>query len=340
MAFLIEPLAKALRRTRKSLQKRLGRKDELATIVFEKGGALSFNPQHPSFTRLYYLYCVKLLEEAMKSRQPRVHAVVGGYRINPPHGLPPFRVALQIEHTLVKPGGRDGEGAPLSPIAVDDRRYLVRLDRLRELETAEAIIEYSAPNVVHVRESGLFAPISAKTHLIAPLLYELCEPDASEQRDLDTITLFGNPEEPRRKDFLQRLAAHGVRSQNITGVFDGVEQIYRRARIVINIRQTDHHDTLEELRVLPALLSGAIVVSERAPLTQHCGYADHIVWGSLDELPELIREVQERYPYYRERIFADGRLRAAVAALNTSNRASARAIVERMVQTGAKERAV
>ncbi|RTL71088.1 MAG: hypothetical protein EKK41_11755 [Hyphomicrobiales bacterium] len=108
-----------------------------------------------------------------------------------------------------------------------------------------------------------------------------------------------------------------------------MEKVYRRAKILINIRQTDHHHTLEELRVLPALLGGVVVVSEDAPLRDRCGYDGHIVWGRLADLPGIVRDVESNYAAYRARIF-DARLERALHAIDASNRASARSIVDMM----------
>lgn len=316
-------VARAFSRARRSIARRFQPGQPLETVAIGPG-RLSFNPNHSLYTRTYYLYCVRLLREAMAAHGPRVHAVLGDYSVHGA-GLPIFRVALQIEHTLVKPGGRDADSAPLSPV----NDYLVRLDRREQLEKADAIIEYSAPNLEHVAQSGLFPSIAAKTRLIAPLLGEIGADRAETDRDLGTITLFGNPDEPRRKSFLQSLTDNGIAVQNVMGIYEEVESIYRRARILINIRQTDHHHTLEELRVLPALMGGVVVVSEDAPLRQRCGYDEHIVWGRLDELPAIVRDVEANYAAYRARIF-NNRLQGALRAIDASNRASARSIAGMM----------
>jgi hypothetical protein len=115
--------------------------------------------------------------------------------------------------------------------------------------------------------------------------------------------MFGNPEESRRRKFLNALELSGVTSQNINNVFDGLEDLYRDTKILINIRQTDHHDTLEELRILPALRCGVIVISERAPLIELTGYSKYIVWGELHELPAIVLDVQNNYEQWQRRIF-------------------------------------
>ena len=52
---------------------------------------------------------------------------------------------------------------------------------------------------------------------------------------------------------------------------------------------------IDLLRVLPALRCGVIVISEHAPLAHLTRYSDFIVWGTLDELPLLVLDVQNNY---------------------------------------------
>lgn len=221
--------------------------------------------------------------------------------------LPIKKIVFQIEHTLVKPGARDCDGALSGHIAIagSSDRYLVRLANILQLESATLVIEYSQINQFNVQQNSELAAYASKSFCISPALYPLLERslELSSHRPLTTITLFGNPDEPRRKQFLNTLAKLRVYSQNINNVFYGVEDLYRSTKILINIRQTDHHDTLEELRILPALRCGVIVISERAPLIKLTRYSKYIIWGELDELPALVLEVQNNYEHWHKKIF-------------------------------------
>jgi hypothetical protein len=221
--------------------------------------------------------------------------------------LPIKKVVFQIEHTLVKQGARDCEGALPGhiPIADGSGTYLVRLANPSRLQNADVVIEYSLINQFNIQKNSQLASYAVKAFCISPTIYSLHEESliASSKRQLSTITLFGNPNEPRRKEFLNRLASLGVESQNINNVYDDVENLYRNTKILINIRQTDHHDTFEELRVLPALQCGVIVISERAPLIEKTYYSKYILWGELDELPALALDVQQNYDFWHQKIF-------------------------------------
>lgn len=295
---------------------------------------LLFHPEHDEVIRDYYLYVLRLLVQAAQASHLKADIVLGAYQAWHHGPKPQFRVDFQIEHTLVKQGGRGAESAPEGVIAVPGNpgsRYLVRLQDIGRLEQADALVEYSCPNLVNLQSSGLYPELVAKLHYIAPLVYpvDVCVPGAA-QRDLEVITLFGNPEEPRRKALLDRLKRWSSVCQNIRGRFDDVHDIYRRTRILVNIRQTDHHDTLEELRVLPALQSGVVVISEDVPLRSEVPYRDFILWAPLKDLPALVREVHENYARYHERIFSGGSLRKCLSALEDSNRDTAHRLLAQL----------
>ena len=76
-------------------------------------------------------------------------------------------------------------------------------------------------------------------------------------------------------------------------------------RILVNVHQTDHHHTFEELRVLPALCNGVLIISEEVPLKEEIPYSESIIWSSYDRLPETIEKVKENYDYYYKKIFTE-----------------------------------
>lgn len=294
---------------------------------------LIFNPQHDPVIRDYYLYVVSLLTQALRDQPQDVDVLVGEYSYPRRADRKVLRIDFQIEHTLVKPGGRGSEGSPegVVPMSGDaDGKYLVRVQHLARLQRADSVIEYSRPNLINLRTSGLYPELLARMYYIAPLVYGSGQLFSSQGRDLEVITLFGNPEEPRRKVLLEQLRAWNPVCRNIQGRFDDIQDIYRRTRILVNIRQTDHHDTLEELRVLPALLSGVIVISEDVPLRSEVPYHDFILWAPLQDLPALVRHVYENYAHYYERVFSGSALRQCLFAIEEANSDAARRLVTQM----------
>jgi len=256
----------------------------------------------------YYEYIEQILSKPLSKVNQHCIIIFNCDFLGPLHYLlPTKKICLQIEHTLVKPGARDLADAIAGVIEVPNSpdRYMVRISNSSLLLSSDLVFDYSRINLFNIFQASYFDVYSKKLFCISPALYRL-EPDCLEQlksRSFNTITLFGNPDEPRRKKFIFDLESSGVKSQNINNIFSRIERLYRDTRILINIHQTDHHDTLEELRILPALRCGVIVISEKSPLVELTGYSKYIVWGELSELPAIILDVQNNYEKWHQKIF-------------------------------------
>ena len=72
-------------------------------------------------------------------------------------------------------------------------------------------------------------------------------------------------------------------------------------RILINLHQTPSHHTFEELRVLPALLRGIVVIAEVSPLHTSIPYYEYIVWSHINSMATTIRNVSANYNSYYEK---------------------------------------
>ena len=215
-----------------------------------------------------------------------------------------LQIYLQIEHTLLKPGfGNIVSTLPGALFLLNGQeKYLIRIAEFEKLNLADLVFDYSRINLMNIESTELLSNYRRKSFCISPSLYPV---DTKMTGRSGTITLFGNLEIPRRKLFLEELRKSNIDSENIQGVYKGVERIYRKSRIVVNIRQTDSYDTLEELRILPALRSGAIVVCEHAPCVQKTRYSKYIIWGSLREMPSLIVNIERNYEEVHRTIFGD-----------------------------------
>ena len=283
---------------------------------------LVFNPQHPAFVREYYLYCVALFRDTPAARGAPVNLVFGDYDVDCGNANPTRRIDIQWEHTLVEPGGRDSDGAPVGAVPLPDGEgfYLARVANRAALESLDAIVDYSRPNVENLRRAGGFDAYLARTVVLAPLLYETDVTPGTRRRD--AITLFADVTQPRRAAFLQ--AAHAARLplRNVAGVYAGaaLRALYRDTRVLVNVHQTGQHHTFEELRVLPALLCGVVVVSEDVPLRETIPYREFVVWARYEQLADTVRAVLADYAGYRERIFGGNRFAALVERMRQDNR--------------------
>lgn len=254
----------------------------------------------------YYNYVLGLLDDHLKAfkKSKVIFFECPGLKLL--KILFPFAaIYLQIEHTLLRPPSKESSTGLQGhlPVPGTNEHYLIRIAELDKLRSADIVFDYSRINVFNIQSLATLCDYMQKTFCISPALYPLCTTSKDRQ---GVITLFGNPDISRRRLFLEDLKSHAIASDNIRGVYFGVDEIYRKAKIVINIRQTDSHETLEELRVLPALRSGAIVICENAPYVEKTAYSQFVIWGSMEEIPKLIMEVEKNYEAVHSRIFGDG----------------------------------
>jgi hypothetical protein len=214
---------------------------------------------------------------------------------------------INYEHTLVVPGGRDTGNSPhgqIPTIQNKNQNYLVRIDNYGRLVQSEIIIDYSIPNLINIDSSGLFSEYSNKTICISPLLYP--QNTDKDNRSIQCLTTFINTEEPRRKRLIENLLKTPIlQHTNVNNCFnrESIIALYRNTRILINIHQTDHHHTCEELRILPALLSGVIVICEESPLYENIPYHDYIIWTKYEDIVDCVEKVQSNYDVYYSKFF-------------------------------------
>jgi hypothetical protein len=223
-----------------------------------------------------------------------------------------IRIYLNHEQTLVY----DGYGLPNSPIGTTPiiintmlshisrihQFYSVSILNYNMLNSAEFTFDYSMPNIAHITNSGKYDDFSKKLLYIPPFIYNYNV--FNKERSNNIITAFGNPNIPRRQRFTSLINKH-IPCPNING-FYGLEntlEFFKNTKIIINIHQLDTHHTLEELRVLPALLCGVIIISENVPLKETIPYSNYILWGnSFDEIIQIARDVTNNYDTYYDKI--------------------------------------
>jgi hypothetical protein len=214
-------------------------------------------------------------------------------------------IVIQLEHTLVLPGGRDSVGAAPGAVTAQDgiTNYLVRLDgAIEPIAASDGIIEYSNPNIVNVGTSSLSWIYRDKVQYIAPLIVGVSQRKVP-RTPFTAITLFSEPLSPRRELIVRELRDKGIQVRNIVGVWDDYEDLYDSTTLLINIHQTEHHHTLEELRVLPALLRKVIVVSEHAPLIQSVPYSNYIKFAEYQDISALVQAIACNPNHFWEDLF-------------------------------------
>jgi hypothetical protein len=307
-------------------------------LTTERVGAsrITWNPRHLIYVRAYYRYCVTLFRDALLTRTESLHLVFGDYPAGAGASGTARRIGFQIEHTLVKPGGGDSDGAPSSQTALlhAPGHYLARVLHLDALLRCDRVIEYSQANIAHLTAAGGFETYLARVTGIAPLLFA---PDfGASGRSNALMTMFSDPGAGRRRQFLDHARAAGLPIRNRKRCFDtdSLRQALRHCRILVNVRRSDHHDTLEELRVLPALLCGVVVISEAVPRQQDIPYARFIIWSHYDDLVATVASVHADYAHWHARIFSDPELPAVLQAMQRANRMAVDTALDRMAAPG------
>lgn len=290
----------------------------------------------PSYVSEYYNYCVDGIVKAIENKSNNRLAVFLSNQSF--HFCRETKtVFVNTEHTLVRKNGRDSVGSRLGTVPVvgseQIEKYLVRIPGgASNMATADQVVDYSIPNTLNVLQSSHKHLYLNKSHVIAPLLSPVMLNTSWEGRDLEKIfTLMSLPESgDRRSEIVEELKDRGLDMVNISGLVGDISERMSRIGTLINLHQTEHHHTLEELRILPALLQGVLVVSEPAPLTDQVPYSKFINFASIEEMPDVISRLMDNYEENWEKTFATGEFTKVVAELEESNRKAFKELVHNL----------
>lgn len=295
--------------------------------------SLRYGARPAPFLLAFQQHCIARLARALERRPESLELAFD----HVPAELAPTacRIGLQWEHTLVRAGGRDaGDAVPgATPLPDGSGTYLARLVRRAELEACDLIVDYSQPNRVHLERSG-FARYAERSLVVSPQPWSPCF-DAP-RRDLRFVTLMHDLRQPRRARLHAEARRAGVPLHNVRGVYapEQLRELHRRTRVLINLHQTDEHHSFEELRVLPALLCGVIVVSEDVPLRETIPYAEFVIWSRQGDLIETARAIEADHAREHARLFGDGRLLRVLEAMRVAEDAAIDRALARLVRTG------
>lgn len=266
----------------------------------------------------YYNYSVNLLKMWLAKNNISINIIVGNYNHNFNNTNRTIKIDIQCEHTLVKTGGRSVQQHIYGNVPCDGGTYLIRVDNFNYYNSIDYIIEYSLPNIYNLSTNDIFEEYLNKNIYIAPLLFA---PNFTSLTRKNIITMFTDNSNCRRSEILNCLKQLSVEFTSVSNCYtnDCLYDIYKDSKILVNVHQTDHHHTFEELRVLPALLSGVIIVSEDVPLKEKIPYSDYIVWSSYDNIAQTVKDVSDNYEYYFNKIFSDTELIECIKSMQDLN---------------------
>jgi hypothetical protein len=277
-----------------------------------------YNDNHVIHTREYYNYIVGLFKTWLGNKDIGINVILGNQTMGFNNNNKTIRIDIQCEHTLVMDGGRSVGERVYGNVKHQNGNYLVRIDKYDYFNSLDVIIEYSLPNMFNISSSGKFDSYYSKNIYIAPTLYD---ENFSSVDKTDIITLFTRSGNQRRLNILNEMDKLNIPNNTIEGCFsnDCILDLYRKSKILVNVHQTDHHHTFEELRVLPALLNGVIIVSEDVPLKETIKYSEYIVWADYGDIANKTLEVMNDYSNYHNKLFGDGKISVILDDLKKNN---------------------
>jgi len=277
---------------------------------------LIYIDDYGAYLNEYYHYIIKCFKNSISNKDLAKNILFGNFTKSNSLDI---KVDVNVEHTLVKQGGRNSEGSPLGKIKYGDMFYLCRIVNLPYLYSLDIIIEYSMPNIKNIKESGYFDFILNKIIYISPIIFDI--KDFSSNNRKETVTMFIDANQDRRKIFLNNIKDKNIELTNYQNIYtkEDLKAFYSGIKIMVNIHQTDHHDTFEELRVLGALINGVIIISEDVPLKEEIPYSEYIIWCNYDNVYDKIKEVQENYELYWNKIFLDEKLKKILLKMEENN---------------------
>ena len=255
----------------------------------------------------YVYYIIEVIKEVIIENDVQINIILGNTDYNFDNNYKVIKININFEHTLVKPGGRDiNPSCLIGKIPTNDNNfYLVRISGYNELNSADIVVDYSIPNIRNISTSNNYNSFSEKLLYIAPVIYNYELTNFMNKRDLDVLTTFINTEEPRRHKLLNNIRDNNINHKNVNNCYEktSLKELYLNTKIIINIHQTEHHHTFEELRCLPALLNGVIVISENSPLNELVPYNEFIIWTSYYKIIDTLKDVINNYEFYYNKIF-------------------------------------
>jgi hypothetical protein len=252
----------------------------------------------------------------------------------------PLHVSWQYEHSLVLaqgagvPPGSFHEGKIRSLLG-DEEAYLVRYPSENDFVLYDIVVDYSMANVVNIASSGLYSEhFLRKLVYVPPLPYDY---NPGNLEDIISMVSAGDDHSPPSIDYsssqagrsvnclamftvntyasgtrralmlsevAEKLEEVGVDITYVHSLYDlaDIRDLLDESKIVLNIHQSDYHHTLEEFRVLPALLRGALVVSERVPLQEAVPYHEYVIFAGTSEFAGVVAHVSAHYEYYYDRV--------------------------------------
>lgn len=214
-------------------------------------------------------------------------------------------ICVQCEHTLVI--GNETDEYKYGSVYSETDRFLIRIDKYNCLKEYDYVIEYSIPNIINISTNDFYKEFYNKIIYIPPLIYDYFVDEHN--REINVLTTFMTTFQPRRNKLIEMLNEEKIDYNNISGKNgEELKHILRNTKILINIHQSELHQTVEEFRILPALRCGVIVISEKSPFYEKIAYKDFIIWCDYEDIINTVKNVMSNYDEIFKEFFMNDKL--------------------------------
>lgn len=222
-----------------------------------------------------------------------------------------FYIYHNAEHNVVLPGFRNVKLQREDTIKDGvfqsyDKKKNYHVFVKRFFQVVDVVIDYSMLNIYNIITSNKFSENTINKLVYVPPMPYAYEPNYG-NHSLSVMTSFiaiGDKHSDRRANLLDWLKEAGLDARNQK--FDNLETMKNQlddAKILVNVHQTFHWHTMEEYRVLPALLRGVVVVCEWVPMAHLLPFYDYILFAPYDDIVPTVLKVEKNYEYYRNKFF-------------------------------------
>ena len=288
------------------------------------GSTLLYPPYERQWilSREWITYVITLLrDELQKGLSPPGMA----YHILPDHlfcpvdhsGVDrPVFIGFDSEPTIALRDHPENQSFPLAG------PYRCRIHLRDTLIDMDWIIHYNAPNLHNIRQCPTESVFHSKLLYVSALLYPYVprSPSSSPPLKYDILTTFVDLSKSPRRDMILRRLSSSYRCFNVNTAYSK-EELYpwlTQSKILVNIHASNRFSTVEELRILPALLAGTLVISETCAYETMIPYHRHVMWCSLDQMVDVVRHTLSTYDKSYRQLF-DG-FDHTVEAMDATNR--------------------
>lgn len=174
----------------------------------------------------------------------------------------------------------------------------------------DLILQFSPINVYVIKYSGYYPEDMSHRVVYVPYLIPVVVSNCF--RTLDIVTFYYSLTDRRMvlSQQFQKQNISVINFANISNVCDNNKcnddyvYILQNTKILVNIHQDPAWGMIcEELRILPALLYGVIIIQELCPLYELIPYHEYIVWSTYDSMVEVTQMVHSNYDKYYDKFF-------------------------------------